>query len=72
MGGPDGALHALEGDPAQPIGAVLQAAAAPEGGWDLLACLHLDLALSKGLRMGSADGPLLEMLELPYALAARR
>ena len=61
-----------EGDPAQPIGAVLQAAAAPEGGWDLLACLHLDLALSKGLRMGSADGPLLEMLELPYALAARR
>lgn len=65
------AIHADSAD-SQSAGTVLNAAAAPDGGFDLLACLHLDLALGRELRLGAADGPVLAMLELPYALPAGR
>src|SRR5690606_14790145 len=55
----------------QPVGTVLNAAAAP-GGFDLLACLHLDLARGRELRLGAANGPALQALELPYVLPEGR
>jgi hypothetical protein len=58
--------------PDQPIGALLGAAAAPEGGFDALACVHLDLAEGSELRLGQVDGPSLQRLQLPYALPGVR
>ena len=60
------------GAPEQSVGAVLASARAPEGGSDLLACVHLDLAQDAELRLGSVDGARLERLPLPYALPAAR
>jgi folate-binding protein YgfZ len=64
---PGAPVYALS-SPEQPIGTVLGAAAAPGDGFDLLACVHLDLAAGGELRLNAIDGPLLERLELPYAL----
>jgi folate-binding protein YgfZ len=58
--------------PDQPVGMVLSAAAAPGGGFDALACVHLDLADNSELRLGAIDGPALQRLNLPYALPAGR
>lgn len=50
----------------QACGAVVNAAAAPEGGWELLAVLHPD-ALQSSIRLGSPEGPTIDLRELPYA-----
>jgi len=55
----------------QAVGTVLAAAAAPDGGYDALACVHTELAQAGELRLGSAQGPALRRLPLPYALPAR-
>ena len=68
---PAQSVHALS-SPNQPIGMVLGAAAARGDGFDVLACVHLDLAGGSDLRLGGADGPALHRLELPYALPASR
>jgi folate-binding protein YgfZ len=68
---PAQSVHAVR-SPDQPIGMVLGAAAAPAGGFDVLACVHLELAENSDLRLGAADGPALHRLELPYALPASR
>lgn len=54
--------------PGQSTGAVIASASAPAGGCDLLAVLHTSSAATKMLRLGSAAGPLLQLLPLPYAL----
>jgi len=54
--------------PGQEIGSVVLAAGAPQGGTDLLACLHIDLARSGAPRIGHLDGPQAEPRELPYKL----
>ncbi|MCC7080284.1 MAG: folate-binding protein YgfZ [Burkholderiales bacterium] len=54
--------------PDQPIGTVLAAATTPGGGFDVLACIHLDLAEQAELRLGGIDGPILQRLDLPYVL----
>jgi folate-binding protein YgfZ len=64
-------VYAVRSTP-QPVGTVLGAAAAPGGGFDVLACVHLDLAENSELRLDRADGAALERLELPYALPASR
>ncbi|MGH8667443.1 MAG: folate-binding protein, partial [Burkholderiales bacterium] len=64
-------VHAVR-SPDQPIGTVLAAAAAPGGGFDALACVHLDLAENSELRLGRVDGPELQRLNLPYALPGAR
>lgn len=54
-------------DPGQPCGLVVNAAAAPGGGW---AC-SLELKLEQAghtLHLGSPEGPSLRLLPLPYAL----
>jgi len=49
------------------VGEVLTAANAPCGGYDLLACVHLDLARGRELRLEGGTAAL-ERLALPYAV----
>ncbi|MEO8305347.1 MAG: folate-binding protein [Betaproteobacteria bacterium] len=51
----------------QPCGTVVNAAAAPGGGGDLLAVLQLAAADRGDTRLGSPGGPALSPLPLPYA-----
>ncbi|TDV17313.1 YgfZ/GcvT domain-containing protein [Paraburkholderia caballeronis] len=55
-------------DPGQPCGMVVNAAAAPDGGVDLLAEIKLAALEAGTVHLGSADGPALRFLPLPYAL----
>jgi tRNA-modifying protein YgfZ len=50
-----------------PVGEVLSSAPSPQGGYDFLACLHLELAGGRGLSLGPA-GPALRRLPMPYPL----
>lgn len=57
-------------DPSQPCGMVVNAAAAPQGGFDALVEIKL-AALDDGtVHLGAADGPALAFEPLPYALPA--
>ena len=56
------------GDASQPVGLVVQSAAAPHGGWDALVSLQLSALESGTLHVGSASGDELAILPLPYAL----
>jgi folate-binding protein YgfZ len=55
-------------DAEQPIGLVVQSAAAPQGGCDAIVCLQLSALESGTLHVGSSVGAQLHLLELPYAL----
>ncbi len=55
----------------QACGTVVNAAAAPAGGADLLAVVQLAAAESPGLALGAQDGPAPVPRPLPYALPAR-
>jgi hypothetical protein len=55
-------------DPGQPCGMIVNAAASPEGGVDLLAEIKLAALESGSVHLGAADGPALTVLPLPYAL----
>lgn len=58
-----------EADPSQPCGLVVQAAAAPSGGWD--AIISIQIAASQGrLSAGAAGGPALAVQPAPYPLLA--
>ncbi|WP_028225060.1 CAF17-like 4Fe-4S cluster assembly/insertion protein YgfZ [Paraburkholderia ferrariae] len=57
-------------DPGQPCGMVVNAAAAPDGGTDLLAEIKLAALESGSVHLGGAGGPALRFLPLPYALPA--
>ncbi len=54
--------------PGQATGAVVDAAAAPSGGTDLLAVLHTTSAARGELHLATESGPVLRRRELPYAL----
>ncbi|XAH26126.1 folate-binding protein [Xylophilus sp. GW821-FHT01B05] len=56
------------GDDSQPCGTVVQAAAAPGGGFDLLVSMQTSAAADGSLRAGSPQGALLALQPLPYAL----
>ncbi|WP_281915411.1 YgfZ/GcvT domain-containing protein [Caldimonas thermodepolymerans] len=56
------------GDPGQPCGMVVDAAAAPEGGWSVFAELKIAATESGTLHLGSPQGPALTLRVLPYAL----
>ncbi|HRO53546.1 MAG TPA: folate-binding protein [Alicycliphilus sp.] len=62
-----GAEVFAESDAEQPVGTVVQAAAAPGGGVDALVSLQI-AAAGGALRVGAADGVPLALLPLPYAL----
>lgn len=55
-------------DPEQPAGLIAQAARSPDGGWDAIASLQLAAVEVGGLRAGSAGGPSLSLVPLPYLL----
>ena len=57
-------------DPEQPAGLVAQAAASPQGGWDAIVSLQLSAAEAGDLHAQRADGPVLQLLPLPYLLLA--
>ena len=57
-------------DPEQPCGAVVQAAPAPDGGYDAIVSAQVSAIEAAELRLGSATGPLLTVLPLPYPLLA--
>jgi len=60
--------HAAFG--AQACGAVVNAAAAPEGGSDLLAVVQWNALADSALHLGVPDGPTLAPLPLPYDVPA--
>ena len=57
-------------DAEQPCGLVAQAAPAPDGGYDAIVAIQLSAAQDGRLAAGSAAGPALTLLPLPYALLA--
>ena len=68
---PGDAIYAAD-DPGQPAGTVALAARVPgpPGGWELLAETKIAAAEASALHLGSADGPRLQPLPLPYPLPA--
>jgi folate-binding protein YgfZ len=60
--------QAIHGETDQAVGDVLAVAPAPDGGYDLLDCLHLDLAAGSGLRLDAPERPVLRRLALPYQI----
>jgi len=56
------------GDDEQPAGIVVQAAAAPQGGFDAILSLQTAAAEAGNLRLGSSAGAELHLQALPYAL----
>lgn len=68
---PGDAIYAAD-DPGQPAGTVALAAPVPgqPGGWELLAETKIAAAEASALHLGSADGPRLQPLPLPYPLPA--
>ena len=71
----EGALLPLPGTPVfapdlpgQSTGSVLDAQPAPEGGYDLLAVVHLSSQAAGVLHLASSDGARLQLTDLPYSL----
>ncbi len=58
--------HATFGD--QACGTVVNAAAAPTGGSDLLAVVQWAAVADSAIHLGAPDGPMLEPLPLPYEI----
>ncbi|MEO1765665.1 YgfZ/GcvT domain-containing protein [Thiobacter aerophilum] len=54
----------------QASGMVVNAAPAPEGGYDLLAVIQTSSAASEPIHWKSLDGPVLHLLKLPYPISA--
>ena len=55
-------------DPDQPVATVVQAAAAPKGGFDAIISAQLSAVDNGSLHLGAANGPTLKLLPLPYEL----
>jgi folate-binding Fe-S cluster repair protein YgfZ len=51
---------------AQGAGRVVDVAASPQGGYELLAVVQISSAETDDLHIGDADGPRLSLLDLPY------
>jgi folate-binding protein YgfZ len=57
-------------DAEQPVGTVVQAAAAPDGSWAAIVSMQIAALEAGGLHAGSADGVALAVEPLPYPLLA--
>jgi hypothetical protein len=55
-------------DDSQPVATVVQAAAAPQGGFDAIVSAQLSAVERGPLHLRSSQGPVLQILPLPYAL----
>ncbi|MBK7003591.1 MAG: folate-binding protein YgfZ [Rhodoferax sp.] len=56
------------GDADQPVATVVQAAPAPQGGFDAIISAQLVAVEGGALHLGQCDGPILQVLPLPYRL----
>ena len=54
----------------QGAGRIVDAARAPDGGFEALAVLQISSAEADDMHLGDADGPLLRQLDLPYSFDA--
>jgi len=54
----------------QGAGRIVDAAPSPEGGFEVLCVLQISSAEAGDMRLGDAEGPVLELLPLPYAFDA--
>jgi folate-binding protein YgfZ len=54
-------------DSGQGAGRIVDAAASPDGGYEVLAVLQISSADANDLQLGDIDGPALQLMELPYA-----
>jgi hypothetical protein len=68
MAAGDEVFQASDAD--QPCGTVVQVAAVPQGGYDAIVSAQVSAIEAAQLRHGSAHGPLLTVLPLPYPLLA--
>ena len=50
----------------QGAGRIVDVAASPEGGYEVLAVIQISSAEADDLRLGDSDGPVLRLLDLPY------
>lgn len=57
-------------DDSQPVATVVQAAPAPQGGFDAIISAQLVAIEAGALHLGSTSGPVLQILPLPYTLLA--
>jgi hypothetical protein len=55
-------------DDSQPVATVVQAASAPQGGFDAIVSAQLSAVERGDLHLASNQGPALQILPLPYAL----
>jgi hypothetical protein len=55
-------------DPDQPCGIVVQSAVSPQGGFDAIVSMQTSAAQGSRITLGSASGPVLSLLALPYPL----
>jgi folate-binding protein YgfZ len=55
-------------DPDQPCGIVVQSAVSPQGGFDAIVSMQTSAAQGSRITLGSASGPELSLLVLPYPL----
>jgi folate-binding protein YgfZ len=58
----------MASDDSQPVATVVQAAPAPQGGFDAIISGQLAAVEAGGLHLGKSTGPALHMLPLPYPL----
>ena len=56
----------------QASGVIVNAAASPDGGYDMLAVIQLSSVGAGVIHLGSRDGPALQLLDLPYEVPAPR
>lgn len=66
---PGDPLYVSDGDGSQAAGAVVRAAPAPEGGFEVLAVIQVDAARRGGLRLRHVLGEEIALLDLPYDVA---
>ncbi len=65
---PGNELFPISGDTGQAAGKLVLAQPHPDGGYAALAVLKMSVVETGGVRVGEADGPTMELEELPYSL----
>ncbi len=64
---PGSEVFAANGDADTAVGRIVDAAPSPDGGFEVLAVLQINSAETDELRLGEPAGPIITLLDLPYA-----
>jgi folate-binding protein YgfZ len=64
---PGAELYSSDHDSGQAVGRVVDAAPSPNGGFECLVVLQINIAETGNVSLSSPDGPRIELLSLPYA-----